>query len=107
MTWEQLTRYALQLPEVTEDLWYRRPAFKVRGKGFASLKEEGVVAFVLESLGQQEFLLHERPDLYFITDHYRGQPWILARLKLLRVADAEARLEEAWREKAPKALRAE
>ena len=105
MKWEKLSALWRALPEVTEDTWYRTPALKVRGKGFVRLKEDGEsVAFVLSSVEEQEFLLETRPDLYFITDHYRGWAAVLARLRPLRVDEARARLEHAWRVKAPAAL---
>ena len=107
MTWEKLRALGLELPEVEEGLWYRTPALKVRGKGFARLKEDGQsVVFVLESLDEQEFLLQAQPELYFITDHYRGYPLILARLSALRVAECRARLRTGWRLKAPRSLQA-
>ena len=44
-------------------------------------------------------------ELYFITDHYRGWPAVLARLGALRTRECRTRLESAWRVKAPKSLR--
>jgi hypothetical protein len=34
--------------------------------------------------------------VYFITDHYRGYPAVLARLTALTVKEARLRLREAW-----------
>lgn len=105
MKWEQLCKLAFELPEVDEDVWFRTPALKVRGKGFVRLKENGQdVVFLLDSVDEQEFLIGAQPDLYFITDHYRGWPAVLARLRALSVPEARMRLEHAWRRKAPKAL---
>src|SRR5262249_14688917 len=79
VTWEQLCKLARELPEVTVDVWYNTPALKVRGKGFVRLKEDGAsVVFMTESVDEQEFLIEAQPDLYFITDHYRGWPAVLA-----------------------------
>jgi len=103
--WEQLCKLARELPEVVEDVWYGTPALKVRGKGFVRLKEDGAsVVFMTEGVEEQEVLIETRPDVYFITDHYRGWPAVLARLSALRVAEARLRLERAWRQKAPRAL---
>jgi hypothetical protein len=105
MNWKQLCKLAQALPEVEEDLWYATPALKVRGKGFVRLKENGRdVVFMLESLDEQEALMAGRPDIYFITDHYRGHATILARLSALPLREARVRLERAWRVKAPPAL---
>jgi hypothetical protein len=105
MTWDQLCRQARALPEVTEGVWFRTPSLQVRGKSFVRLKEDGAsVVFLLDSVDEQEFLTRAQPELYFITDHYRGYPAVLARLSRLRVAEARTRLERAWRLKAPKRL---
>lgn len=105
MKWEQLVKLALELPEVSEGVWYRTPSLKVRGKGFVRLKEDGTsVVFLLDSVDAQELLIEQNPALYFITDHYKGWPAVLARLAKLRVAEARVRLLHAWRVKAPKAL---
>ncbi len=105
MTWEQLVKLGLQLPEVEEGIWYRTPALKVRGKSFCRLKEDGqTVVFLLESVEEQEFLCRTQPELYFITDHYRGYPAVLARMTKLRVPECRRRLQFGWRLKAPRAL---
>ena len=105
MKWEQLTRLGRELPEVVEDLWYGTPALKVRGKAFVRLKEDGQsVVFMLENLDEQELLIEAQPDIYYITDHYRGWPAVLARLARLRVPECRLRLERGWRLKAPRAL---
>jgi hypothetical protein len=103
--WEQISKLGCELPEVVEDIWYGRPALKVRGKGFVRLKEdEQAVAFVVASVEEQQFLIETQPDLYYITDHYRGYAAVLARLQALRAPECRARLEGGWRAKAPRAL---
>ena len=100
MTWQQLCRLAAALAGVTVDTWYGTPALKVRGKGFVRLKEDGAtVVFVLDSVDTQEALIAARPELYFITDHYRGYAAVLARLEALSRGEAMERLEHAWRQK--------
>ncbi|WP_224363444.1 MmcQ/YjbR family DNA-binding protein [Hyalangium versicolor] len=105
MTWEQLVKLGAELPEVEEGLWYGTPSLKVRGKGFVRLKEDGEsVVFMLESVDEQEFLIQAMPELYFITDHYRGYALVLARLPKLRAPECRRRLEQGWRFKAPQKL---
>ena len=105
MKWEQLVKIGCELPEVEEGIWFRTPALKVRGKSFVRLKEDGQsVVFLLDSVDEQEFLTMAQSELYFITDHYRGYPMVLARLSKLPVAECRRRLEQGWRLKAPKKL---
>lgn len=108
MKWEKLCELGSELPEVAEGIWYRTPALTVRSKSFCRLKEDGEnVVFLLHSVEQQEYLCSERADVYFITDHYRGYPAVLARLNKLKVGEARERLREAWLVRAPKKLAAE
>jgi hypothetical protein len=104
MAWGDL-KLALELPEVAEGRWYGTPGLKVRGKGFVRLKEDGEsVVFVLDDVDDQELLIAEKPELYFITDHYVGYAAVLARLARLRAPECRIRLEQAWRQKATPAL---
>lgn len=103
--WDQLCKLGLALPEVVEDIWYRTPALKIRGKAFVRIKEDGQsVVFLLESVDEQEALIEARPDIYHITDHYRGYAAVMARLSALSTAECRLRLERAWRLKAPRTL---
>jgi hypothetical protein len=105
MRWEQVSKLGCELPEVVEDIWFRTPALKVRGKSFVRLKEDGLsVVFLLASVEEQEILIEAQKDIYFITDHYKGWPAVLARLAKLRPSECRYRLEQAWRLKAPKKL---
>jgi hypothetical protein len=102
MTWKQLCKLGRALPAVDEAFWYGTPALKVGGKGFCRLKENGKDAvFLLDSVEEQEALIDALPEVYYITDHYRGWPAVLARLAKLRVPECRVRLERAWRRKAP------
>jgi len=76
----------------------------VLGKGFVRLKDEDTIVLLVDSVDEQELLMRLEPEVYFITDHYRGWPAVLARLSALRTSGARARLEAAWRVKAPRSL---
>lgn len=105
MTWEQVSALGLELPETAVGVWYRTPSVTVRGKSFVRLKEDGTsVVFLLESVEEQDFLTRASSEVFFITDHYRGYPAVLARLSKLRKGVCRERLRTAWRQKAPKKL---
>jgi hypothetical protein len=105
LKWERLAELGRELPEVDEGIWFRTPCLRVRNKSFVRLKEDGKsVVFLLESVEEQEFLIEAQTDIYFITDHYKGWPAVLARLSKLRPAECRYRLEQAWRLKAPRRL---
>ncbi len=104
MNWKRLCELGCELPEVNEGKWYGMPSLKVRTKSFVGLKVTDVAVFRLESVDEQEFLLETDPEVYFITDHYKGYPAVLARLPKLRVPECRMRLERGWRVTAPSKL---
>jgi hypothetical protein len=59
---------------------------------------------VLCALDEKEMLMQAAPEVYFETDHYKGWPAVLVRLKRIGAAELRSRLERAWRLKVPKRL---
>jgi hypothetical protein len=105
MKWNEIAKIGKELPEVEEGAWYGTPSLKVRGKSFCRLKENGKdIVFLTGTVDLQEHLIEHNPAVYYITDHYRGWPAVLARLAKLKPAECRVRLEFGWRLKAPKTL---
>ena len=103
-TEDDVREIALALPEVTEEQWYRTPAYKVAGKGFLRLRAEaegGLVVFVPD-LGEREALLAANPRAYYTTPHYDGYPVVLVRLEEIGLDELEELITDSWRLKAPK-----
>jgi hypothetical protein len=94
---------AAHLPEVEEGTSYGTPALKVRGKLVARLKDAGTLV-VRCTLDDKEMLMEAAPEVYFETDHYKGWPAVLVRLKTIKPAELRHRLEQAWRLMAPRRL---
>jgi hypothetical protein len=104
-TWEDVVRLASELPEVEASTWYRTPALKVAGKGFARLRTEaegGLV--VLCGLDEKAALLESGDAAFFTTPHYDGSGSIIVDLEKVDVDQLRELLEEAWRLKAPRRL---
>lgn len=105
MKWDEFVAIACELPEVEKSVSYGRPAIKVRGKFMAGFNtKEKAFVLRLASVEEQDFLIEMAPHLYYITDHYKGYPAILARPAKMTKKEARGRLEQAWRLQAPKAL---
>lgn len=104
VTFEAVRQLALALPEVEEGTWFGTPAFRVRKKSFARLRDEGTVLVVKVDLGQQEALTELEPATYFITPHYAGHPYVLVRLANADEEELRGLLTDAWRLSAPKRL---
>ena len=104
VTYAEVCKLVLKLPEVEESTSYGTPALKVRGKLMARLKEDGETLVLKTILGDRERLLAVAPDVLYLTDHYVSYPWILVRLPRIDRAFLHELLEEAWRLTAPPSL---
>jgi hypothetical protein len=106
VTFAVARRLALALPAVVEGTSYRTPAFRVAGKFFFRLREDGESVAIRIDFDTREALLQANPRAFFITDHYRGYPAMCVRLSTVRRQELKALLEQSWRCVAPKRLAA-
>ena len=104
VTFAVARRLALALPGVVEGTSYRTPAFRVAGKFFFRLREDGESLAIRIDFDTREALLQANPRAFFITDHYRGYPAMCVRLSTVRRPELKAVLEQSWRCVAPKRL---
>lgn len=104
--WDDVVRIGSGLAEVEESTWYRTPALKVRGKGFVRLRtdDDGLLV-VLCSLDEKEALLASGDAAFSTTPHYDGHGSVLVDLDRVDAAQLAELVEEAWRIRAPAALR--
>jgi hypothetical protein len=69
------------LPGVEAGLSYGMPAWKLRGRFFARLRDDDtVLVLTLAEIAQREALIEIDPEAFFFTDHYRNYPTVLIRL---------------------------
>ncbi len=105
-TWDDVVAIAGRLPEVEESTWFRTPALKVAGKGFARLRTEAEGGLVLMcGLDEKQALLESGDPAYYTTAHYDGYGAILVDLDTVEHDQLCELVEDAWRLKAPKRLR--
>ena len=98
-------RMALRMPETIEGPCYGTPGYRVRGKLFARLKEDGETFVVSVDRDTRDALLEANPKAFFLTDHYRPYDWMLVRLAAVSPGELEDMLRLAWSRKAPRRLR--
>lgn len=104
-TWEDVVSLASGLPEAEVSTWYRTPALKVAGKGFARLRTEAEGGLVVLCGHDEKAALLESGDAaFFTTPHYDGYGSIIVDLDRVDVDQLRELLEEAWRLKAPRRL---
>jgi hypothetical protein len=106
VTFAVARRLASRLPGVTEGTSYGTPSFKIAGKFFFRLREDGESLAIKIDFDTREALLQANPKAFFITDHYVGYPAMCVRLATVRLPELKALLEESWRFVAPKKLAA-
>jgi hypothetical protein len=75
----------------------------VRTKFLCRVKDPDTVVLMCP-LEEKEMLMAAAPDIYFETDHYKGWPAVLARIRTISIAELALRLERAFVMQAPKAV---
>ena len=97
-------RLLLSLPEVEEGTGYGRPAWRVRGKFFAGLRDKGATAVLKVDKGEKQLLMEAEPEVFFETPHYEGWGYFLVHLDAIPEDELAEVVEDAWRLAAPKRL---
>ena len=104
---DEVRRMARALPGAQEGTSYGTPAFQVRRKMFARLREDGDTLVLRCNFHERAYLVESLPDVFHFTDHYRDYAYVLARLSAATPDVLRERLEDAYRAVAPKKLLAE
>lgn len=105
MTFEDVRTMALAWPGVEESTSYGTPSLKVKGKFLTRLKEDGDSLVVTGiDFDEREMLMETQPDVFYITDHYRGWPAVLVRLSKAHPQTVKTLLLRRWKDVAPKKL---
>lgn len=105
MTFDDVGEIAMALPGVEPGANYGTPAFKVAGKAFCRLREDGETLVLFDvPIDEREVMCEAEPEVYFFTDHYRNWPAVLARLSAAKPDHVRGYLERSWRKRAPKKL---
>ncbi len=101
MTFDDVRAMALALPQVEEATSYGTPAFRIRKRLIARLHDDGNALVIRVGGLEREALLATKPDQFFVTPHYEGTNWILARLDTVEPQELAELLADAWRRLAP------
>src|SRR5579859_4383572 len=103
MTFETVRELALALPEVVEGTSWGTPAFKVRKKLIARIREEGILVVIID-LADKEFLIRSDPEVHFTLPHHDGYGAVLVRLAAAGREEMARLLTASWRYVAPAKL---
>jgi hypothetical protein len=106
MKLDQVRRFALTLPDVTEEPHFHYTSFRVRGKIFATAPPDGGCVHVFLADVERELALALYPA--FVEKLFWGKKLAGIRLTLATATPnaVNALLRQAWSHKAPKRLSA-
>jgi hypothetical protein len=90
-----IRRVALSLPGVEEGTSYGTPAWRAGRRMLVRLHQDGQSIVLKIGNETRDHLLQADPETFFVTDHYRGYPMVLARLDRLSAADLRKLLMRA------------
>ncbi|HEY4076910.1 MAG TPA: hypothetical protein VGM26_08260 [Rhizomicrobium sp.] len=81
---DEAWKLALSIAGSEERPWFHKPSVFIHDRFLTKVheKEEAMVLQV-GSMEMRDMMLEAEPKLFYITDHYRNFPFVLARLKTL------------------------
>ena len=104
MTWDDVVALADELPEVTAGTAYGTPALRVRGAFMCRLREDGETLAIRCDIEERPFLIEASDGVAFLTPHYQDWPMVLVALPRAEEQFVRELLEDAWAERAPRAI---
>lgn len=97
VTYDAVREVALRFPGVREGLSYGTPSLHVGRKLMARLQEDGQTLVSKIDPSQRDAYFEVDPDTFFLTDHYKGGPFLLVDLARVRSEVLPELIEKAWR----------
>lgn len=77
-------KIALSLPGSEERLWFNKPAVFIHDQFLTKVHhKEDAMVLPIGSMEMRDMMLEAEPGLFYITDHYKNFPYVLARLSAL------------------------
>jgi hypothetical protein len=101
MTFDDVRKIGLTLPDVVEGTMFGKPALKVRGKMIACMAshksaEPGSLV-VRIGFDDRDALIADDPRTYYVKPHYENYAAVLVRLALIDRDGLRDLLQSAWR----------
>jgi hypothetical protein len=95
LTLPAIWKVAVSFPGVEEGTSYGTPAWRHKGRLLARLHQDGESLMLKVGFEAREHLVRADPVTFFVTEHYRNYPSVLARLDRLSAADLRKLLARA------------
>jgi hypothetical protein len=119
VSWEDVRRLALSLPETSEQVRRDMRQWRVKDKLFVwerplrrkeieALGDDApdgpILAARVEHLVAKDALLADNPRVFFTTSHFDAYAAVLVRLESILIEDLDELVTEAWLARAPQRL---
>jgi hypothetical protein len=98
-------RFALSLPDVTEEPHFHLSSFRVRGKIFATVPPEEKHIHIFLDEPEREVAVATNPRANDKLWWGKSVVGVRVTVSAAKLADVKALLEAAWEKRAPKALK--
>ena len=96
MIYAHLAEFALTLPGVTENVRKTEIDLFRDGRHMARLRHKGMAIAFRLTWDDWEAWLGQDPEVFFVTPHYEGYPYVLAWIEKLADSDGKALIRAAW-----------
>lgn len=100
----EVRRFALALPEVTEEPHFEKASYRIRGKIFATVPPGGEYLHVFVEDEEQELMVSVAPKAYEKLWWGKKVVGLRVKLSMAKSQDVKDLLRSAWERKAPKSL---
>jgi hypothetical protein len=80
---DMMCKPLLAFPGVEQSTSYNTPAIKLKSKLLVRLRDDNASIVIRVDPDDRDKLLRDRPEVFFLTDHYINYPYILAHLNTL------------------------
>jgi hypothetical protein len=105
VTKAQYKKIALSFPGGNERPSHGNPSFFIDRNFFTRWRdEENSIVLIVDSIDERDMLLEADPGTFFITDHYRNYPSVLAWAAKIDTKTLRGMLERRWQKIVPKKM---
>ena len=104
MTREEVHKLVMSLPGIEEGTSYGKPSYKLNGKFFTRMRVVDESIALKMDFDTRDVMMEVAPEVFFLTDHYRPWPYVLAWIEHIEPDQLRSILTRTWREQAPKKL---
>ncbi|HKX73431.1 MAG TPA: MmcQ/YjbR family DNA-binding protein [Candidatus Saccharimonadales bacterium] len=106
VTYKDIQKLALSLPETTEKLAWGSPAFYVKDKMFAAVRQDGKTLAISFPREERAIYVVTDPKTFPDLEHFKNYDYMAIAMNHIKPSELEELLRMAWTFRAPSRLAA-